>query len=107
MAGKQWSAERKAKTRRSNLQKRIEKKHGYDPDSPQLALFEEDRQQAINAEVTEQVEANVPYYFEGAPVDLSHLPDPDSMNTYSSQRLWHDEKYRRHWEKKLNIKFPD
>ncbi len=29
----------------------------------------------------------------------------DIMDTYNSQRLWYDAAYRRHWEKKLNIKF--
>ncbi|MXV82906.1 hypothetical protein F4Z98_05975 [Candidatus Poribacteria bacterium] len=105
--GKQWTAERKAKTRRANLLKRIQKKYSYDPNNPQAALFEADRQKAINAEFTAECEKNVAYYFEGAPVDLSHLPDPDSMDTYNSQRLWHDAEYRKHWEKKLNISFSD
>ena len=100
-----WSKERKAKTRRRNLRKRIEKKYGYDPNNPQRILFQDAVVRKINAEFTEQVEANIAYYYEGEAPDLSHLPDPDSMDTYNSQRLWYDAAYRRHWEKKLNIKF--
>ena len=70
-------------------------------------MFEEAVVRKINAEFTEQVEANIPYYYDGEAPDLSHLPDPDSMDTYNSQRLWYDAEYRRHWEKKLNIKFSE
>ena len=100
-----WTPHRKAKTRRNNLLKRIQKKYGYDPSGAQPTLFDDDLLEAINVEFTKEVESNVAYYFEGATPDLSHLPDPDSMETYNSQRLWYDEEYRKHWEKKLNIKF--
>ena len=68
-------------------------------------LFCQDLIDAINAEFTETVESDTAYYIQGADVDVSHLPDPDAMDTYSSQRLWHDAAYRAHWEKKLNIQF--
>ena len=106
---RQWSPARKAETRRRNLRKRIEKKHGYDPESQQLTLeiLESEQQKAINAEFTQECEKNPDYYYEGKPPDTSHLPDPESMDTYNSSRLWHDLEYRRHWEKKLNMKFTD
>ena len=41
--GTKWSPDRKARVRRQNLRKRIEKKHGYKPEASQLLLFDDER----------------------------------------------------------------
>ena len=98
-----WTPQRKAKTRQTNLRKRIAKKHNVDLDTPQISLFPELLEYAVNAEFTETIHANPDYFINGADPDVSHLPDENDWETYNSQRYAEDAEYRAYWQKKLDI----
>ena len=62
-----WSKNAKARNRRNRLKKRIEKKHGYNPQQP--SLFQKELLQDINVEYRQRLDLQ-PDYFAGETVNL-------------------------------------
>ena len=58
-----WSKRAKIRNRQRLLRKRIEKKHGYDPEKP--TLFDKDLRISIQAEFEEHINNNPEYFIKG------------------------------------------